>query len=486
MLFRRAFNSGVKSQAEARAKYFNPAAAGPGRAGRAFDRPEYSRRCHRMTESSASPLRAVSGGLAPFLLVSAALAWSVRPAPAQEAPESLTGETSAALAKKHEIAPDYNLRWGPVSFQFESALQVEFTDNALNSAVNRSSDEIIRPEVKLRSYWPITDLNALTLSLGVGYEYYVKNTALNVDSPLVSPDSEVALVLYVKNLRFRFHEAFSYQESLYYGAAYSQQTGQFINLHSLGTFGRIDNLAGLMMDWDLGAFVLSLGYDHENFISTLSTLDYLSRASDLFSSSIDVVVGPEFHSGVEAKASWNDYQTDQLTDNWRARAGPFVEVSPGEYVKLRAGGGYDAVLIPRDAAGHATDSTPYYAYARATHTVNDWLNYSLSVAHENQLGWNTANAEATYVGISTSLKCIDRVELTPAFYYGLGKESGPAYNGVLYHENYDYFQVSLGLAYHFGERLTADLRYDYIQKDSDLFNYGFYRNRFTAGVTYRF
>jgi hypothetical protein len=218
----------------------------------------------------------------------------------------------------------------------------------------------------------------------------------------------------------------------------------------------------------------------------LSTLDYLTRASDLFSSTIDVAVGPQFHSGVEAKASWNDYQTDQLPDHWRARVGPFVEASPGEYVKLRAGGGYDGVFIPPNAAGLATDSTPYYAYARATHTVNDWLAYSLSAAHENQLGWNTANMEATSVGLSTSLKCIDRVELTPAFYYGLGKESGAYYAGGSYHENYSFYQVSLSLAYRLGERWTTDLRYDYMQKDSDLFHYGFYRNRFTAGVTYRF
>jgi hypothetical protein len=426
-------------------------------------------------------------GLAPFLLVSAILAWSIRPTPAQEAPDSLTGEKSAELAKKHEIAPNYNLNWGPVSFQFDSSLQAEFTDNALNTAVNRSSDVIFRPQVKLNSYWPITDLNALTLSLGVGYEYYVKNTQLNAGFPLISPDSEIALVLYVKDLRFRFHETFSYQESLYYyGGTYSQQSGQFINLQNIGTFGRIDNLAGFLADWDLGAFVLSLGYDHENFISQLASLDYLTRASELFSSSIDVAVGPEFHSGVEAKASWNNYQTDQLTDNWRARVGPFVEVSPGEYVKLRAGGGYDGVFIPPNAAGLDTDSTPYYAYARATHTVNDWLAYSLTVAHENQVGWNTANVEATYVGLSATLKCIDRVELTPAFYYGLGNESGPTYNGYPYHENYNYFVISLGMAYHFGERWTADLRYDYTQKDCDIPYDSYYRNRLTAGVTYRF
>jgi opacity protein-like surface antigen len=425
-----------------------------------------------------TPLRAL------LIIVTACVAL-ISSAPAQEAPDSLTGEKSAELAKKHEIAPNYNLNWGPVSFQFDSSLQAEFTDNAFNTAVNRSSDVIFRPLVKLNSYWPITDLNALTLSLGVGYEYYVKNTQLNSSAPLISPDSEIALVLYVKDLRFRFHEAFSYQENLYY-SGYSQQSGQFINLQNIGTFGRIDNLAGFLADWDLGAFTLSLGYDHENFISQLAALDYLTRASELFSSSIDVAVGPELHSGVEAKASWNNYQTDQLTDNWRARVGPFVEASPGEYVKLRAGGGYDGVFIPPNAAGLATASTPYYAYARATHTVNDWLAYSLSVAHENQYGWNTANVESTYVGLSATLKFLDHVELIPAFYYGLGKESGPTYTGSLFNENYNYFAISLGMAYHFAERWTADLRYDYTQKDSDIAYDAYYRNRLTAGVTYRF
>ena len=42
------------------------------------------------------------------------------------------------------------------------------------------------------------------------------------------------------------------------------------------------------------------------------------------------------------------------------------------------------------------------------------------------------------------------------------------------------------MAYHFGEHWTADLRYEYTQKDSDLSGAGYYRNRFTAGVTYRF
>ena len=47
--------------------------------------------------------------------------------------------------------------------------------------------------------------------------------------------------------------------------------------------------------------VLSFGYDHENFISTLSTLDYLTRSSELLSLDAAFVLGPEFRSGLEAR-----------------------------------------------------------------------------------------------------------------------------------------------------------------------------------------
>ena len=124
-----------------------------------------------MTRSSASLAAAALRGLLLFGVAWIGLKGCVCSAWAQEERESLAGEKSAEAARKQEVMQDYNFQWGPASFQVLSSFHTEFTDNAYNSAVNRSSDVIIRPEVLLNSYWPITDLNALTFSLGVGYEY---------------------------------------------------------------------------------------------------------------------------------------------------------------------------------------------------------------------------------------------------------------------------------------------------------------------------
>jgi len=420
-----------------------------------------------------------------FLLLTVALSRWATPVAAQEVKNSLAGEQAAQDAKKTETLAGYNLHWGPASLQVQSSLHAEFTDNALNASLNRSADFILTPEVKLRSYYPISDLNALTLSLGVSYEYYTRNTQINPDSPLISPDSELAFLLYVKDFRFRFHESFSYQESLYYGLSYSAQGGSFINLQNLGTFGRIDNLAGVKADWDLSDLVLSLGYDHENFISMLSLLDYMTRASELFSASAEFIVGPQWRAGLESKASWNAYDTHALPDHWRARVGPYVDLGLGDYVKLRVGGGYDGALIPVNA-GLTTQSTPFYAYARASHNLNDWVTYWFTVAHENQLGWQTANAATTYLGVGASLRLIEHLDLSPAFSYGWGEESGPNYLQEAWDESYTYLQASLSVIYHIGERWSADVRYDYLEKGSTVVNNDFFRNRITLGVNYKF
>jgi opacity protein-like surface antigen len=58
--------------------------------------------------------------------------------------------------------------------------------------------------------------------------------------------------------------------------------------------------------------------------------------------------------------------------------------------------------------------------------------------------------------------------------------------GLSWHEDYTYLQASFGVLYRFAERWTADLRYDYMRKTSDVAFYGFDRNRINTGVTYRF
>src|SRR6267378_2461008 len=91
--------------------------------------------------------------------------------------ESLAGESAAQALKRSIEAEQYNLRYGPVRMKIGASLGVSYTDNVFHSH-NPKEDLLVNPEVTLSALWPITDLNTLRLSLGLAYEWYLKNRAL--------------------------------------------------------------------------------------------------------------------------------------------------------------------------------------------------------------------------------------------------------------------------------------------------------------------
>ena len=94
--------------------------------------------------------------------ISSLLAWCAGTAFSQEAlRESMAGE-KAALARKQGLEnAKYNLKAGPVKFVFDSDLRVELNDNVNVSDQNRQEDLILRPQLNMRSFWPITEVNSV-------------------------------------------------------------------------------------------------------------------------------------------------------------------------------------------------------------------------------------------------------------------------------------------------------------------------------------
>src|SRR5437870_759612 len=297
--------------------------------------------------------------------------------------DSLAGESAAQALKRSIETEEYNLRYGPVQLKTGASVGVSYTDNVFYSH-NPTEDLLVNPEITLAALWTMTDLNALRLSLGLAYEWYLKNRALNGDAPLINPGSELALNLFVGDFRIRLHERFSYQESLFFNSSSGENT-RFYNFNDVGTFSRLNNEAGFDVDWDLNKVVLSAGYNHENFISTTSSFDYLNRASERFAASARFSLGDEAQSGLEAQAGLHSYQRETiLNDNWRVRVGPFVEVTLREKIRLRAGAGFENARYAATAPGN-NDYESYYCYARIRQDTR-LFSHSLAAGREHVLG----------------------------------------------------------------------------------------------------
>lgn len=394
--------------------------------------------------------------------------------------ESLTGEAAAQALKQSTLreVQQYNLRYGPVSFRTGGSLRVGYTDNAFYSDLNRKDDIVIMPEADLTAFMQVSELNTLRLAVGVGYEYYVKNSELNPGAPLVNPDSELAFNLFIGDVHIRFHDKFSYQQTLFINTTAGGQALLF-NFNNVGVFSRWDNLAGFNVDWDLSKILLSVGYNHENFASTTAGFEYLNRASELFSASAAFRVGDQAKLGLESQAGLHNYDSETvLNDHWQVRAGPFLEFKLPEAISFRAGGGYDTARY--DVTDGGNNFSTYYAYGRVSQETR-LFTHSLSAGHEHLLGQNANNLENTYVGYSISTPVFEHVDLGANASVHWDKEFGGAFR-----ETFTYYLVGLHASYQFHKYWQAELGYEFLLKESDLPLRDFYRNRVSLGVTFTF
>jgi hypothetical protein len=392
--------------------------------------------------------------------------------------ESMAGPSGADALRKKIAAEEYNLQYGPVRFQTEARLGGGYTDNVFYSDNNRQHDWVVNPEVNLKAWMPVSQLNVLRLSLGLGYEWYADHHVLNSDRPLVSPDTELDFHIFVGDFRIRLRERFSYEESLFINSA-AGESAHFFNFNNVGKFARLDNLAGGTVDWDLNKVILSAGYDHENFKAFTDQFKYLNRASELMSASANVLLGDKAKTGVEGQASWNDYDTETvLNDHWRATAGPFAEMAFRGGISVRGGGGYATAKY--DAAARDSDYNTYYAYGRIRQDTR-LFTHSVTAGRETVLGDNANNLRSTYVRYSIVSPAVAHVELGASFTVNFAKEFGGPF-----HEDFTYYRPGAHIGYQFAKYWRTDLAYEYFMKDSDLALRDFKRNRVSWDVTFQF
>jgi hypothetical protein len=397
-----------------------------------------------------------------------------------QARESLAGERAAQTlqALTEAEVEKYNLRYGPLRFRAGARLGVSFTDNVFYSN-NPRDDFLINPEVTLSAIWPVTERNALRASLNIGYEWYLKNPSLNGEAPLINPGSEVSFYIFVGDFRIRLHERFSYQESLFFNS-FSGEDTRFYNFNNVGKFSRFDNETGFHVDWDLNKVVLSAEYNHENFISTTSSFDYLTRASEWFTMSAGFSLGDQTQAGLEAQASLHDYRRENvLSDNWRARVGPFVEVKSKAKIGVRAGAGFDTSEHDEIISDNS-DYESYYVYAKAYQQTRLFA-HGIALGREHLLGSNADNLETTYARYTISSPVMHHINLEGDLSVNLAKEFGGSF-----HEEFTYYGAGVGIGWQFHKFWRADLRYEFLLKDSDLPARDFQRNRLTLVGGYSF
>jgi hypothetical protein len=353
---------------------------------------------------------------------------------------------------------------------------------------------IIHPQVTLDAIWPVSQINTLRLDIGLSYALYLDHSDANTNGLLVAPGSQIAFDFFIGDFRINVHDRLSVQQD---------PIAQFA-LSNTRDYGRLENYAGLSVLWDLNQILLTVGYDHYNYVSTTSQFDYLNRQAEQVYGSAAYRVTDTFTLGAEGAAVFTYYDNQAvLNDSTTYSAGGFGEIQLTKNLRVRVAGGYQWMDFDRDFVvfdfppfgiffapdkKHVND---FYVNAAITHQVNFAISQSISAGHENQLGINSNAITLNYVRYTVNWKVIRDTLLTTEFFYEDADDSGgfagfDSETGLPSGEHLHRYGGAITIGYQLTPHVTLGLRYQYTNKDSDLLLRDYTQNRVSLDATYSF
>jgi opacity protein-like surface antigen len=391
---------------------------------------------------------------------------------------SLAGEQASEARQQDVERIPYNLLAGPVRFRVSATMGVEYNDNINLADVNKQDDVILRPQIDFNAIWPVTEINTLRLDIGMSYAIYLDHSNADTNGILISPGSQIAFDIFVGDFRINIHDRPSLQ----------QDPISELALSNVVDYGRFENTAGVSVLWDLNKVLVTLGYDHYNYVSTVSDFDYLNRNAEELSGTVQVSVASNTGVGVESYAVFNNYSQDVLNDSTSYAVGGFVETQLTNNIKVRVAGGYQAIDFDSGSVNFfgmpfadQKNVSDYYVNGLISHRINSAISQTISAGHENQFGVNSNAIELNYVRHTITWNIIRGTLISTEFFYEDATDSGGFIDEHLHR-----YGGAVTIGYQLTPHVTLGLRYQYTQKDSDVAFRDYKQNRVSLDGTYSF
>lgn len=385
---------------------------------------------------------------------------------------SLVGADAALERRRVRPIEPYNLKLGPVRFLFNAGVALEYNDNINYSENDEQSDFILRPHIGVRAAWPVTRVNTLRLDIELSYAKYFEHSDADSQTLLISPGSELSFDIFVGDFRINLHDHFSIQQDPIDEPTVTDVT----------RFRRFVNRAGVAVLWDLNDVLLTLGYDHMDYISLDNEYDYLDRAADAVNFSAAFALRDNLEVGLEGNVFISRYRDDFLNDSTGVHAGVFVDTLLTRYIKVRVSGGYQGIFFDGGAqVDDPDDLNNWYANIVLVHRISPYATYTLTAGHESQLGLTANYIELNFVRFAIAWNIMRDVTLGTEAFFEDGRESG----GVN-PEHYQRWGLGAAVGYQLARHWRLSARYRFTSKDSNLQNRGYNQNAVIVDATYNF
>lgn len=367
----------------------------------------------------------------------------------------------------------YNIKAGPILFKMAAGVNTSFNDNINLSETGAESDFIITPNISVNANWPVSAINNLSLTLGLGYSKYINNPSADSKYVNIAPDSGLNFNVFVGDFKFTFFDNFSFQ----------QDPVDEIALANVTTFSRFSNSVGMNVDWDLNDVVLTAGYSHNDFIPMSDSFKYTESSSETFTQRTSFTITPTITAGLSSSLSFTNYSQDFLNNNWTVMSGPFATIQLSPKLSLNATAGAQYINSKTDGAvGDSTGTvTSWYSSLGLTHEINNYINQTLTLSKSNPTGLNSDFVGLFSIQHSVTWQIIRDVSLSTNEFLEYGEDSG----GTLA-ENTLRYGGGINLGYTLTQKTSLSLGYTHTERDSDVAGRNYSQNVVTLGASYSF
>jgi hypothetical protein len=390
-------------------------------------------------------------------------------ASAQEAlRNSMAGDAAAQARRLQPESLPYTVKSGDFRLLATPSMGFQWNDNIRLSRNDQQEDVIVTPAMGFLASYPVTQRNLLQLNVTAGYNEYIRHNDLS--TWYLQSGSELSFDVFVKDFLINFHDRFSY----------SQDAAQEAAVANTGSYGTFQNSAGLSTTWDLEDVVLTLGYDHQNVVSTAQQFDSQDHASEMVVARAGLKLNPRLTTGVEGTTSITEYNQRQLNNNVNYSIGAYADWQPGATLHVQPRAGYTITHFDQTSQSgsdwqpvgliqpvRTSDLDSWYADLTASQQVTEAVGYSVSAGHEIRLGIESDAIEDWYFRPAINWSIVRDLSLGTSFFYEHGKQGEGNISGN-FQETYDWYGGALNLSYPLMKKLTVSLNYRLTLRSSDV------------------
>ena len=385
---------------------------------------------------------------------------------------SIASERAAAERKRDRTEIYYNLDLDPVKLRFSTSVGAEYNDNVNLASTNRLEDYIVRPQVGVRAFWPVSDRNTLDLNVNFGYEYYLHGARPSRITITGEEESGIFFDLYVGDFVIDLHDKFSL----------SQDTSSDPSVSGIAEIFRLENTLGATVTWDLDKLVLDFNLDHQNYLPLDSFYKYLAHQSELASVRVAVTLNPALATGLELGAGTTRYTEPQLSNNRHISLGPFAKYQFSQTLDMRASFGYTRYWFDASSViTNAVSQTGLYADVALTHHPTARTSHTLNFGQSLSTDINSSPIQLVYVRYSATLNFIRDWSFRPYLTFESGTES----HGIL-QEDLTRYGAGLSATRQITEKLSGSVSYLRLQKNSSVPEFDYKQNRLVLDLLYQF